>query len=189
MPTPPPRLLLSLFALGLAASCRPSPSPYQTLHEALLPLCRALPEIARRGELLKLAPEEAGGLLQRALEPHRARLAALSPSYHALSPSEQRLVLSQVARSCDRELREFYLSLSAVTARLHGEAEAAAMVHKSVRAWQDSGALWAFELFAKDTVAELKELAEEEAEREDERRGEPQVRRQPASGRGGNDVR
>lgn len=180
---------MSLFALGLAASCRPSPSPDQALHEALVPLCRALPEIARRGELLKLAPEAAGGLLVRALEPHRARLSALSPSYHALSPPEKRRVWSQVARSCDRELREFYLSLSAVTARLHGEAEAAELVHKSVRAWQDSGALWAFELFAKDTVAELKEMAEEEDEREDEREDEPQARRPPAFSQGGKDVR
>jgi hypothetical protein len=59
-----------------------------------------------------------------------------------------------------------------VTARLHGEEEAAEMVTKSVRAWKDSDALWAFELFAHDTVAELREMAEEEGEREAERDGE-----------------
>lgn len=169
MRTPVFRLLMSLLVLGIGADCRPSPSPYQTLQEALLPLCRALPEIARKGELLQLSPEESGAFLHTALEPHRARLAALSPSYRALAPAERRLILSRVSQSCARELREFYVALGKVTARLHGEEEAAEMVTRSVRAWQDSGALWAFELFAHDTVAELKEMAEEEGEREDER--------------------
>jgi hypothetical protein len=172
MKSPTHRLLLSLFALGIGVGCRPSPSPYQNLTEALLPLCRALPEIARRGELLQLSPEASGAFLRTALEPHRARLSALAPSYHALSPAEQRLVLSRVSQTCGKELREFYLALSGVTARLHGEEEAAEMVTKSVRAWKDSDALWAFELFAHDTVAELREMAEEEGEREAERDGE-----------------
>jgi hypothetical protein len=144
-----------LFVLGLGSGCRPSPSPYQTLHEGLLPLCRALPEIARRGEFLHLTPKEAGTLLVTALEPHRAR-----------PPTERRVVLARVSQACAPELRAFYLALARVTATLHGEDEAAEMVSPAVRAWQDSGALWAFELFARDTVAELREMAEEEQERQ-----------------------
>lgn len=169
MPTLRPPLLLSLFVFGLGSGCRPSPSPYQTLHEGLLPLCRALPEIARRGEFLHLTPKEAGTLLVTALEPHRARLSALSASYEALPPTERRVVLARVSQACAPELRAFYLALARVTATLHGEDEAAEMVSPAVRAWQGSGALWAFELFARDTVAELREMAEED----EERRGEP----------------
>ncbi len=107
---------------------------------------------------------QAAPLLRRALEPYRSQLAALSPLYGALSPTEKRRVMASASRACSGELRAFYIALSRVTARFHGEDEAKVLVRETVQTWKDSQALWAFELFAQDTVAELKEMAEDEDE-------------------------
>ena len=169
-------LLLSLFVLGLGSGCRPRsvalPDAARRAHAAV---SRAARDRAARRALAPLA-KEAGTLLVTALEPHRARLAGLSASYEALPPTERRVVLARVSQACAPELRAFYLALARVTATLHGEDEAAEMVSPAVRAWQDSGALWAFELFARDTVAELREMAEKTKSGKVSERGEHDAR-------------
>lgn len=111
---------------------------------------------------------QAAPLLRAGLEPYRSRVAALAPLYRALSPTEQRRVMAAVSRACSDELRAFYVALSRVTARFQGEEEAKVLVRPTVQTWDASQALWAFELFAQDTVAELKEMAEDESEDESE---------------------
>lgn len=160
-------LLLSSFLLGLGPGCRRSPDPQVQLQAALLPLCRALPALAAGMAGQPLSVEQAAPLLRRALEPYRSQLAALSPLYRALSPMEKRRVMAGASRACASDLRAFYIALSHVTARFHGEEEAKVLVREAVHAWKASQALWAFELFAQDTVAELKEMVEEEDEEED----------------------
>ena len=121
-----------------------------------------------------LSVEQAAPLLRRALEPYRSQLAALSPLYRALSPMEKRRVMAGASRACASDLRAFYIALSHVTARFHGEEEAKVLVREAVHAWKASQALWAFELFAQDTVAELKEMVEdkEQDKEQDEHRRE-----------------
>jgi len=169
-------LLLSSFLLG-GIGCTRSRDPQTELREALLPLCRALPALASHMAKEPLPPEQAAPLLRRGLEPYRSRFAELSPLYGALSPVEQRRVMASASRACAEELRAFYIALSRVMDRIHNEHEAKVLVRDAVLAWKDSHALWAFELFAQDTVAELKEMAEEEADA-DEKQNEKQNEKQ-----------
>ena len=162
-------LLLSSFLLCSGVGCKPSRDPQTQLQDALLPLCRALPGLASQMAQPSLPAKQAAPLLRSGLEPYRSRFAALSAQYQALSPLEKRRLMASVSRNCATELRAFYVALSRVTVRFRSEDEAKDLVRSAVESWRDSHALWAFELFAQDTVAELKEMAEEdEAEEKDE---------------------
>lgn len=155
-------------ALSWAGGCdRPvAESRAQLLEGALLPLCRELPTMAAQLDQLRLEPEQAGPLVQALLEPHRSRIGAMSALYLSLRPQQQRALFARVSRACQRELREFYVSLASISARVENEEEGRELVRPAVVAWRASGALWAFELFAQDTVAELQHMADgEEGER------------------------
>ena len=162
-------VLLSSFLLFPVAGCKRSQDPQAALHAALVPLCRALPTLASQLAQQPLPSPQAAPLLRAGLEPYRARFAALSPQYQALSAAAKRRLMADVSRACATELRAFYVALAAITARFQNEEQAKRLVRETVQSWRDSQSLWAFELFAQDTVAELREMADEEEDEDSDK--------------------
>lgn len=162
-------VLLSSFLLFPSAGCKRSQDPQAALHAALVPLCRALPTLASQLAQQPLPSPQAAPLLRAGLEPYRARFAALSPQYQALSAAAKRRLMADVSRACATELRAFYVALAAITARFQNEEQAKRLVRETVQSWRDSQSLWAFELFAQDTVAELREMADEEEDEDSDK--------------------
>jgi hypothetical protein len=153
-----------LLAAWLPA-CTRKPAEPPRLVAAEIAFVRALEAASARPELLTLEPEESGRRLAEALAPARRRLAELAPEWRRLDDQARRDTMQKAERACASELKRFYRQLAALSDRYRQPA-ARARFRPALRAalgpFEQTGTLWAFEIFSRDAVEELEEMMEED---------------------------